>query len=116
MFVILLTMKKEFVKLLKIYEEPLREISKLYNIVRSSENFYGKFSHDMTSKDLKPISSIMSFYCFILLHEVIKEKDWKEFFELKENKELKNWFNDWIDAIQNYHNKRTELIVEHVKN
>lgn len=98
--------KIDLIKLLKIYENPIREISKLYNIVRSGSDFFNQFSHDVASEDLKPISSIMSFYCYIILYGVAEKNEWNEFFESKENIELKKWFNEWMDYLISFEKEK----------
>ena len=95
--------KQDLIKLLKHYEEPVRELSRLYNIHRAGNDFMLRFSHEISkNSDLEPLISIMSFHFFIILQSISSEKDWLDFFALNENKEVKEWFNEWMKYLINF--------------
>jgi hypothetical protein len=93
--------------LLKIYqhEKVLCKFAELH----LSNNIYDYFEFKTSlisnnfNEEIKPITSTISFYFYMMLKITIDDDEiWNEFLHEKENSDLMKWWNEWIDTIDEF--------------
>ena len=98
---------------------PLSKLAELFNEIMVSD--YEIRSDLKLVKEGLPdyyesLRNVISFRFYMALKIHASQETWNNLMSDPEMSDIKEWFNDWIDATQNYHNKRIELMVKHVKN
>jgi len=110
--------KKEDIR--KIYSKiiPLSKLAELFNSIMVSDYEIrndSKLVKEKLPDYYEPLRNVISFRFYIALKIHTSQEIWENLMNDPEMSDVKKWFNEWIDAIKNYHNKRIELISNNVR-
>ena len=84
--------------------EPLRKFGELWNLafVMSDEHYFSQFVKSKIKKHY-PLGDSLSFDFYMVLKMNTSKEDWNKMMKDPEFSDVKNWFNDWVDVIINFH-------------
>lgn len=91
--------------------DPIRKFAELYELVGNPDpfSFFGKSDIlDFNEKEkLKPVQNIISLYFYAFLKMMIDDQNkWGDFLNNTKNDDVKGWWIEWIDTIDEFNKNR----------